>query len=170
MKKFQCPNCPITLKFDPTKYQDKIVTCPKCQKSAPFAQFKEVEEAIDEGSTEMPNAIEKGKMYKPGQLQFLQNSDNLPWLSESKTISLERGENIMGRNTLPIKDDFMSRAHAIIEVVFKKDSTFVHYLRDNKSRNKTFHNNTPLEEGDIIKLNPNDIIKLGHTTCEFITS
>ena len=165
--KNKCPHCNTVLQFDRAKYQ--TVTCPKCKKSAPVSEYKEV---LDEGRTEIKTTNNtQGKMYKPGQLQFLQNSDNVPWLVESKLIPLQRGENIIARCSLPIEDMYMSRKkHAIIEVRYKEDATFAHYLRDDESRNKTFHNNDPLEEGDIIKLNPNDTIKLGHTTFKFIES
>jgi len=162
--KNKCPNCNTILQFDRTRHE--TVKCPKCKSSAHISEYKEVE---DENATEFPtDKIIKGAMYKPGILQFLES--DVPWLSEDQLIILQRGENKIGRSSLPIKDNFMSREHTIIEVVFKSDATFAHYLRNDKNKNKTFHNNDPLEEGDIIKLLPNDTIRIGHTTLKFITS
>jgi pSer/pThr/pTyr-binding forkhead associated (FHA) protein len=62
----------------------------------------------------------------------------------------------------------MSRQHAVIEVVFKTDSVFAHYLKDNNSKNGTFHNGDRLDENDVIHLMPDDTIRIGHTTFKFV--
>ena len=163
--KNQCPNCNIILQFDRVKHQ--TVTCPKCKATAHISEYKEIK---DENATEFPvnTGATAEKMYKPGKLQFLQS--DVPWMGDDNFIPLQRGENMIGKNSLPIQDNYMSRKHAVIEVVYKADATFAHHLRDDNSKNGTFHNNDPLEEGDITILLPEDTIRLGHTTFKFVAS
>ena len=148
--------------FDRTKHS--TVKCPTCNFTGNVADFKE----LDENKTETPadKKSNQDKMYKPGKLLFLQS--DVPWESTDKQITLQRGENILGRISLPIKDKLMSRQHIVIDVVYKPDSVFAHHLKDNNSKNGTFHNGDRLEQEDVIILLPNDIVQMGHTTFKFV--
>lgn len=162
-----CPSCKSTLEFD--RIINNVVKCPRCNYIGSVSNYKELEP-----ETQIPENPSTGKIYKPGQLEFIES--DAQWLEKEKTVNLKRGVNTLGRMSsnpeanilLPVNDPFMSRNHAIIDVIMKADGVFEHRLSNNKSKNGTFHNGERLEKGDIIKLMPDDIIKLGHTFLKFI--
>jgi len=163
-----CPSCKAVLEFD--RALIRVVKCPKCNYRGNVENFKEKEPA-----TEVPDDSSAGKLYKPGKLELLES--DAEWLQEGKTVDLKPGVNTLGRmssnstaNTqLPVADPFISRNHASVEVVMKTGGVFEHHLSDmENSKNGAFHNGERLEKGDVIKLIPGDIIKLGHTSFKFI--
>jgi len=161
-----CPKCNahINLKFD--RAIPKKLKCPKCPYEGKF------EESI---GTEGPNFPSADKLYKPGKLIMIES--DAQWLQAEKIVDLKRGVNTLGRlspnstsNTqLPTNDTYMSRDHAAIDVIMKAGGIFEHSLSDMGSSNGTFHNGDRLEKGDVIKLQPGETIRLGHTTFKFIT-
>lgn len=159
-----CPKCPAVLEFDRALFT--TIKCPKCAYTGNVAEFKELE------ATEInPGA---GKFYKPGKLELIKT--DAQWLAKDKIVNLQRGENTLGRKSpnssakiqFPTDDRFMSKLHATIDVIMKPDGAFEHRLSDNGSKNGTFHNSDRLEKDDVIKLMPNDKIKLGHSLFKLI--
>jgi hypothetical protein len=64
-------------------------------------------------------------------------------------------------------DRSMSREHIRIEV--KKDTRggYKHYLSDNNSKNHTLYNSNFLEDEEVVILDNNDEIVIGHTVLRF---
>jgi hypothetical protein len=166
-QKFLCPACKITLSFDPETIDR--VKCPKCSYEGHASQFE------DPHKTGGLDSLNKNKLYRPLKLVFRDTDSR--WLGSNKEFALQRGPNTLGRKhpnssasiQFPVEDSFMSKNHANIDVVMKSDSTFEHRLSDSGSTNGTFHNGERLDKGDIVRLKPNDTIRLGHTTFKFIT-
>ena len=166
VKSIHCPTCKTALKVA-EHIVNKDITCPKCKHVIMVGE--------DDAKTELPAGLgAKNKLYMPGKLELLK--DDGDWLQEEKTVSLMRGINTLGRKApnstcsiqLPTKDTYMSKNHALIEVIMKPDAEFVHRLSDQGSTNHTFHNGDPLEPGEVINLIPGDTIRLGHTTFRFV--
>jgi phage FluMu protein Com len=180
-KKVFCPKCNIGLSILQTQ-PDVSITCPKCKHIGAAGSFPDTLKSTqnEEGSTEMPNSRtqlqSKGKTYKPGKLILETDADRCWNGSRFVEFSLARGKNTLGRQSpnssssvqFPTTDMYMSRNHAIIEVVMNADATFSHRLSDNGGKNGTFHNEVIIESGEIINMLPNDTIRLGHTVFKFI--
>ena len=167
-----CPSCKAVLEFDRAVLS--VVKCPKCAYKGIVADFKEIKIQPESTNTEIIGDFFGNKLYKPGKLELLES--DAEWLQKEKTVNLKRGINMLGRMSLnstskallPITDSYMGKNHAIIDVIMKADGVFEHRLSDEGSKNGTFHNGDRLEEDDVIKLVPGDIIKLGHTLFKFI--
>ena len=61
----------------------------------------------------------------------------------------------------------MSREHLRLEVKKEERGGYKHYLSDNNSKNHTLYNNKYLEDGEIVVLQDNDEIIIGHTILRF---
>ena len=61
----------------------------------------------------------------------------------------------------------MSRAHIRIEVKKSEQGGYKHLLSDNNSRNHTLYNGNYLESGEVVVLNDQDEIIIGHTVLRF---
>jgi len=154
-KEVFCPSCNAPLQIAEDAAGN--ITCPVCK-----SKFSA---DVEHGGTAVNEDI--ARLYKVGKLQCL---------TDSALYELKRGPNSIGRQhgsstatvQIATDDDFMSRNHANIEVVFNKDSTFSHILSDNKSLNRTFHNGKALEAGDRIYLKSGDKVRLGHTEFLFV--
>ena len=159
-----CPSCKAVLEFD--RAVRSVVKCPKCKQEGKVADFEEIDVTV---------VTNKNQLCNPGKLEFLESDGQ--WLHEETTVKLLRGINTLGRMSpkstssiqLPVTDSFMSRDHAIIEVVVNDRNAFEHRLSDKKSANGTFHNGDRLEAGDVIKLMPGDTVRLGHSTFKFMS-
>ena len=165
--RYTCPSCRAVLEFDRTEIS--VVKCPNCKYTGNVSNFKE-----KAPETEIPGNPMTGKIYRPGKLEFFES--DVKWLHNDKTVNLNRGVNKLGRMSndstasiqLPTEDSFMSRNHAVIDVVMKTDGVFEHRLSNLESKNGTFLNGIRLEKDEKIILLPGDIIKLGHTFFKFI--
>ena len=160
-----CPSCKLVLAFDRALYS--VVKCPNCEYKGSVADFEESAETEYSGLN---------RVNKPGKLELIESDATL--LQEEKTISLKSGINTLGRMSsddtnnrlrLPVNDTFISRSHAAIEVITKPGGEVEHRLSDLGSRNGTFYDGYRLEKGDIIRLMPDGVIKVGHTYFKFIT-
>ena len=155
-----CPSCKVVLEFDRAVLS--TVKCPKCKYSGSVADFEE----------SIPTEPAFVRVNRPGKLELMES--DVQWLRAEKTVSLKPGINTLGRMSsndmgLPVNDSYMSRNHAVIEVITKPGGEIEHRLSDSGSRNGTFYNGDRLEKGDIIRLMPGDVIKVGHTRLKFIT-
>ena len=157
-----CPSCNAVLEFDRAVHS--VVKCPKCQYNGNVADYEE----------SVPTEPGHLQLYKPGKLELIESDSQ--WMHFEKTVDLKRGVNTLGRMSpnatsniqLPVNDSFMSRKHANIEVVMKTNGIFDHLLSDLSSQNGTYYNGVRLEKGDVIRLTPSDVIKIGHTVLRFI--
>jgi DNA-directed RNA polymerase subunit M/transcription elongation factor TFIIS len=193
LKSVFCPNCNAALKIQ-ANAGNKTVACPKCQHSTAANNFLDKPKSDDsdktelrgqgnpqrqhraeDGETERPNDLNKnGKCYRPGKLVFTESDAR--WLENTKEYVLQRGINTLGRKSsnstssiqFPAEDEFMSRKHAVVEVIMREDATFAHRLSDGGSKNGVFHNGDRLEADEIINLMHGDTVRLGHTTFKFI--
>jgi pSer/pThr/pTyr-binding forkhead associated (FHA) protein len=128
--------------------------------------LKKSKEQVQADTTTTGGWEDKKQLLKPCTLILVNGSGVAP-----ETIELKRGVNTIGRkssssqSSIQIQgDEYISRNHATIEVVMKKDGNFEHRLSDNNSKNRTYHNDTPLEAGDISVLMPGDTVGFGLRT------
>lgn len=184
LKPMSCPQCNAAFSVRADNVP-KVVTCPKCkhgnvvsafEKSDTLPEAPKQTKSADIDATQVRDAtsLPKGGLYCPGTLEFV--SSDAQWESPKRSIILKRGKNTFGRMAaavvancqLPVADRYMSKSHATIDVVMKADCTFEHQLTDMRSTNGTFHNDTRLEEGDVIILTPGDMVRFGHTIFRFV--
>ena len=141
--------------------------CPKCKGAIPVSLLSA---GNREGNNDPDTILIHPLKTDIGRLTVLPD-ENTP----EQHLSLHEGRLIIGRKSnaskasLPIQtgDRTMSREHAVIEV--KKDGKggYKHYLSDNNSKNHTLYNNNYLGDGEVVVLNDNDEIILGHTVIRF---
>ncbi|MDR0995108.1 MAG: FHA domain-containing protein [Tannerella sp.] len=93
-----------------------------------------------------------------------------------QVLFLQEGLSIVGRRSaqptganlrIQTADRSMSREHLRIEVKKDAKGRYKHYLSDNKSKNHTLYNSNYLGEGEVVILNDNDEIIIGHTVLRF---
>jgi pSer/pThr/pTyr-binding forkhead associated (FHA) protein len=96
--------------------------------------------------------------------------------TQEQVFPLHEGASIIGRKSsspsgatigIQTPDRSMSREHIRIEV--KKDAKggYKHYLSDNNSKNHTLYNGNFLGNAEVVILNNNDEIVIGHTVLRF---
>lgn len=90
-------------------------------------------------------------------------------MTTGETFDLHEGSNTIGRRAnsdtadIQISNDmYMSRKHIIIDVV-KQRNTLEYHLVEIGSKNITKLNGTAINRGDILILNPGDVMTLGTT-------
>ena len=147
-KKYKCPNCNarLVVKKRSNEEDDAVKTLPNLE------------------------FIQKIRFSKPGVLVLMEGQ------CEPETIRLQQGINSIGRKSplshstiqLDTPDSYISKYHINIHVVIKPDGTFEHQLSDNNSTNGTYHNQERIEAEDIFILQPDDLIRIGHTTFKFL--
>ena len=169
-----CPSCKVFLDFDRALLS--TVKCPKCKYEGSIADYKEIaKDTVKEPAPETEPNTRVKKFFTSGALEMV-HSDT-PWLKSEKMVNLAPGINTIGRESpnstaslqLPTTDTFMSKNHAIIDVIMKANKTYEHRLSDDKSKNGTFHNDKRLEANEVVILMPNDTIRLGHTCFKFLS-
>ena len=125
-------------------------------------------------STVLIGADNRNGIFIPGVLELI-NDEDKQWVGPNSTFILKKGINTIGRKAkepkaqilLPTRDPYMSRCHIKMEVNVLPSGVIEHYLVDNGSVNGVYLNNEKLCPGQIIGLEINDIIKLGHTSLLF---
>jgi pSer/pThr/pTyr-binding forkhead associated (FHA) protein len=165
MRVVWCPECNTSLKII-AKEGKYDIRCPKCQHKT------DVDNYLNKPKEQMPSDDEQGtdllnqkKMFKPCIL-ILEKGN-----CDTQKIILKKGMNTIGRkssasqSTIQLDgDEFISKNHAAIEVVMKKDYTFEHRLSDRNSTNGTYYNGMLLEPDDVNILMPGDIVGFGKRT------
>lgn len=124
--------------------------------------------------TDATQIVGGSNMFIPGVLELINDSDG-KWVGPETTFILKRGVNTIGRKAtepkaqilLPTKDEYMSRCHIKIEVNPLATGIMEHYLVDNASINGVYLNGERLCPGQIVSLEVDDEIKLGHTSFIF---
>jgi pSer/pThr/pTyr-binding forkhead associated (FHA) protein len=165
--------------MDP-QYKGTIV-CPKCQHAGdasaypaaplhpPVAASQRPPAEDDSVATDMPVNLSNKRLSRPGIL--VRTGGDVP--AEPRMIILKKGVHTLGRGPqssiqIDTADEFMSRVHARIELVVKGDDTFEHLLSDAGSRNGTYHNGDRIGKNETVVLCLNDLVRIGHTTYQFI--
>lgn len=166
MISIKCPHCNVGLKVDERKLPSGINSfkCPQCKKGIPISLL------YQDDSNDSDTLIVQAPKKNYGKLTVLPNPD-----TPEQVIPLYEGSVLIGRQSktpsqtigIVTKDKSMSREHIRIEV--KKDAKggYKHYLSDNNSKNHTLYNSNYLENGEVVVLNDNDEIILGHTILRF---
>ena len=165
----KCPHCLIGLKVDEGKIPLGLTSfkCPKCKGAIPISLLSA---GNREGNNDPDTILIHPLKTDIGRLTVLPD-ENTP----EQHLSLHEGTLIIGRKSnaskasLPIQtgDRTMSREHAVIEVIKAEKGGYKHYLSDNNSKNHTLYNNNYLGDGEVVVLNDNDEIILGHTVIRF---
>jgi hypothetical protein len=138
--------------------------CPACRKEVSVSLL---EKQADSSDTVL---VRRTKRKGTGSLTVTANED-----TAGQVLFLKEGKNVIGRKsvtsqaTLSIvtEDLSMSREHIIIEVTKDEKGGYKHYLSDNKSRNRTLYKENYLDEREVVVLDDNDKILIGHTILRF---
>ena len=167
MISIKCPYCQVGLKVDEGKLPLGITSfkCPKCKQAIPVSLVTS-KEKNEEAETQLLHPIKKSA----GRLTVVANPD-----AEEQVFLLQEGVFIIGRQSSASKADLaiktndrsMSREHLRLEVKKEERGGYKHYLSDNNSKNHTLYNNKYLEDGEIVVLQDNDEIIIGHTILRF---
>ncbi|MDR2496945.1 MAG: FHA domain-containing protein [Tannerellaceae bacterium] len=171
MIQIKCPHCRTGLKVDEGKLPRGIDTfkCPKCKNLVPISILS-LKDGDGFSVSDQTLLVRKG-LVGAGRLTVIAD-ENTP----EQTLYLQEGMSIIGRKSsnpsqaticILTSDRTMSREHICIEI--KKDArgAYKHYLSDHNSKNHTLYNNNYLENGEVVVLNNDDEIVIGHTILRF---
>lgn len=168
-RKVFCPACYAGVQVAVT--HKGILTCPKCKKANDVNAFEG--EAKDVDKTEVKQ-IKPGITEQTGKLVLTEGN------CTPAHIILKPGVNVIGRKPLnasqPAKatilldtaDSYMSKKHANIDVILRKNQTLEYRLSDAGSSNGTWHNGEKLDKEEIVVLQPGDKVRIGRTVFEFV--
>ena len=182
-KRIKCPSCGVVLNVQNSKNESvKQITCPKC-KAVLQVKFPPQQEPLeantfyapqkqtlaDNGATQLA-----GSSYGATQLvtDTPKISTSVKLLYDGISYPLDEGQNIVGRKgntskaTIQIATDdrYMSRQHCSITVTTLPDGTQKVVLSNFQNKNLTSVDGQEIETGDVIRLNDNNKITMGHTT------
>jgi hypothetical protein len=167
----RCPHCGVGLKVDEGKLPVGISSfaCPKCRGSIPTDVLSAGGggAATEETPTQVLRPVSEGC----GELRIEASS-----LTPEQTYQLKEGTFVIGRRAADGRNDIgietgdrlMSRSHITIEVRRGAGGGYVHTLRDNGSKNRTYYNGRSLEEGEVVVIKSGDEIMLGQTRVHFV--
>ncbi len=168
MISIKCPYCQVGLKVDEGKLPLGLTSfkCPKCRQAIPVSLVLDKKTESEEPDTVLVNPL----VEKRGRIMVLPAPE-----TPQQSFILPEGISVIGRKssaskaTLMIEtaDRSMSREHIRIEVKKDEHGNYKHYLSDNNSKNHTLYNSNYLEEGEVVVLNNNDEIVIGHTVLRF---
>lgn len=168
MISIKCPYCQVGLKVDEGKLPLGLTSfkCPKCRQAIPVSLVLDKKTESEEPDTVLVNPL----VEKRGRIMVLPAPE-----TPQQSFILPEGISVIGRKssaskaTLMIEtaDRSMSREHIRIEVKKDEHGSYKYYLSDNNSKNHTLYNSNYLEEGEVVVLNNNDEIVIGHTVLRF---
>jgi hypothetical protein len=172
MISLKCPHCHVGLKVDEGKLPCGIASfkCPKCKSLIPISVLSEKE---GEGNDSVAPDTDLLRFVKKttGRLTVVPDAN-----TQEQIFPLNEGVSIIGRkssrpsrNTISIQtnDRSMSREHIRVEVKRDTRGGYKHYLSDNNSKNHTLYNSNFLGDEEVVILNNNDEIIIGHTALRF---
>ncbi len=121
----------------------------------------------------IPNAVDKEDETEYGELSGLENKPSL--MLNGINYPLQMGRNTVGRRSatssaslqLPIKDPYMSRQNAIIEVGQIMQGKWYVTISSCNKQNLAKVNGQEIKIGDKMVLQPKNVIRLGHTDIIF---
>ncbi|MDH6306342.1 putative Zn finger-like uncharacterized protein [Parabacteroides sp. PF5-5] len=166
----RCPHCDVGLKVDEKKLPSDITSfkCPKCKRLIPVSMLSKKEgEGFSSSDTVLIQPVKKSL----GKITVVADAN-----TREQLFPLYEGIAVIGRKssqptqaTIAIEtaDRSMSREHIRIEVKKDPKGGYKHYLSDNNSKNHTLYNSNYLGNGEVVVLNDNDEIVIGHTVLRF---
>ena len=165
----KCPHCHVGLKVDEGKIPLGLSSfkCPKCRQSIPVSLLTA---PASSAAADDETVLVRPVRTKTGSLTVLPDAD-----TPQQTFPLSEGVFVVGRKShsssaticIETADRSMSRAHIRIEVKKSEQGGYKHVLSDNNSRNHTLYNGNYLESGEVVVLNDQDEIIIGHTVLRF---
>lgn len=178
----KCPFCGGVLKIKQIPNLEKAsITCPICQKKAPFTDCQKVVNKASE-ETEIPAGFKKSHSNNEATQigGFVNTSIGCIVEKSGKRWPLHPGVNTIGRKLqadpqqveIPISDYTgerkMSRNHAKIEVIRLANGSAKHVLYNWQNKNLTYVGGDPIESGDRIVLHNGMVIKLANVDVRFM--
>ncbi len=179
IKQVKCSSCGVTLQVKNSRNEEiKLITCPKCKtqlkvRFAPrnLADIPEAHTVI--GSTGPKTQL--GGEHSPGMTVIAGHSGHqiAPTLMcNGMQYSLELGRNVVGRKAstsqatvqIVTSDMYMSRQHAVINVVKLPTGGVKALLSNYQNKNTTSVNATAINDGEEIVLVDGNTITMGNTT------
>jgi len=157
VRRVKCPVCNAVLDVRNSKNEAvKNFSCPQCKASLSITFRKEPIQ---------PTAAVGGET----RIVHAPTEKTYALVCGEQTYRLKPGRNIVGRMAqssnasvqINSRDIYMSREHVNIRI----ENGFA-YLSNCKNKNKTFVNQTLIQPGDEVRLQDNDIIKMGLTTVK----
>lgn len=151
-----CPFCGKTTPFVPPKLGRLTLTCPRC-KGRMYLLVKNPTTQVD--GAKYPH---RGKLQMASFAFF------------KKDFTLKMGINTIGRadkdlpSDIQIKDDYMSRQSAELEVKINERGGFLFYFRVRSATNPVLVNHVEVLPGSEVLLNYGDIITMGKTNLTFL--
>lgn len=182
--KIKCPNCGAVLAVKmQSGIENKKVTCPVCNESALFKDYKKVTPKINSDDTQYPGSSEESTDYKEdtelGGIKSNNITGHLKAISGTTGVfQVNLGRNVIGRKAssskanikIPVSSEKnrLSREHIVIDVKNVPGKGLVHYLSLYKERlNDTFLNKVKIEYGDCLVLNHGDVLELPDVRLRF---
>lgn len=185
----KCPWCstPLRVRNQPG-IENKSITCPVCSKKSPFTSFTCISaiQPVSDGSTQyraFPATSSEHQLSHESKAKMASNpidpvvTGMLSVESTGQTYFLKPGRNVIGRRATSSGamfqidtrgDKTVSREHIIIEVKNEPSGEVSFYISLYKDQvSPTFIGSEPLLPGDIIKLKPNDNIRLNNLVIKF---
>lgn len=177
--KIKCPHCggTLTIKKIPN-LENKIITCPLCNKKNLFVNFLQVSQQPKPVSDETQPGGMSDKTLPGDKTHLGFKYDTVGRLVQNgcKQYILHEGLNVVGREAkssvanvqISTDDGYMSRSHASIEVLRAANGNVIHTLSNAANKNATYVNGQKVEQGDRIVLNNGDTIKMANTVLRFV--
>lgn len=171
-KRIKCPNCGVILDVKNSHDEtERLITCPGC-KILLKVNFK-ISEPLEAHTYYAPQVNHNSTVTQLAQP--LKKHSSLRLIYENHTYSLRMGINKVGRKSnssvadiqIETNDRYMSRQHAIINVVRMTDDGLKVTLKNDQNKNQTVVNGQVVENGDEIRLTDGNNIVMGQTTILF---
>ncbi len=168
-----CPKCKKQITLSPDKLppdkEKAMIKCPGCEQILIFKVPKTPHQIIippePEDITDIDNTLPQPKP-KSCTVKLIEKESG-------KVYNLKTGKNIIGRKadiSIDNGDRYIGRKHCLIEIINKPNGieailTDDGSITDNgePSKNGTYQNSKLLSEFDIIYLENNDEVRIGHT-------
>ena len=184
----KCPNDGAVLAITNLPgLEKKNVTCPVCQTSRPFTEYKRCvpngkddTEQSDKTDVKTPNSGEPTEFGDTGKTRVNLGNFILGRITVTSTgqhYQLRIGRQVIGRKASTSQAEIqiatgesrrMSRSHMVIEVTKMPGKGFVHCAKLFKEQcNDTFVNNVRLVAGDSIVLHHGDVLRLPDAELKF---
>lgn len=168
----KCPHCHVGLKVDEGKLPPDVTSfkCPKCKCLIPISMLSK-KEGDGFSSPDSNTTIVQSVKTTTGKLTVIADAH-----TQEQVFPLREGILIVGRKSsqpsraticIQTSDRSMSREHIRIEVKKDPRGGYKHYLSDNNSKNHTLYNSNFLGDEEVVILNNNDEIVIGHTVLRF---
>ena len=163
----RCKGCQKDFKaYKPESPGTYPVICPHCQ----HKNYIKIEKPINQGPPvkKVPVTIKAGSVGIPTMGKLVWHKYLIP-----HKYVLHDGANTIGRvdeeepSDLSVKDRFISRKSAIVEVINTVEMGTIYRFLLKKTKNPVFVNKRQMKIGESIYLKFGDVIKMGNTVFKF---